>query len=469
MSITSAVYCGGPLYSGGNSVIDDFKGSGFTTVVAWAVHIESNGDLVYNNPKIVSNGAYIGEGNWPAQLASLKEGSTSVNRLIFSIGGWGVQDFPNIQKLIREQGTGPDSILYKNFKALKDTIPGIDAIDLDDETLYDQATTVAFSKMLHDLGYEVTFCPYVSTQFWVDCLYELNSQTPGLVTAFNLQCYAGGGGNNPQTWISAIQEKMGTGFNAKGFVFPGLWCRNGQNCESGDCPDAIYTQLENWSPTGIQGGFIWLYDDIESCKNSGVCSGAMNSAAYAQAITDALGGQVLWKKMDNVAEYKGASWNNFLKTVSNTTVENAQKIADEDNNVTFFFYCRQPIMLDSRSFKAGDAVFFSGQPWYGNAPQCDAYQKMKVSWEKKSNVAEYKGASWNNLVKKTPKTSIKEAKQIADSDPAITFFFYCNQTVYLEPKGVFEQGDAVFFSGEPWYGSAPQCDSYEKVEKPVWE
>ena len=48
------------------------------------------------------------------------------------------------------------------------------------------------------------------------------------------------------------------------------------------------------------------------------------------------------------------------------------------------------------------------------------------------------------------------------TDPAITFFFYCRQSMVLEGKGTFNPGDAVFFSGTPWPGSAPQADIYQK-------
>jgi hypothetical protein len=41
---------------------------------------------------------------------------------------------------------------------------------------------------------------------------------------------------------------------------------------------------------------------------------------------------------------------------------------------TFFFYCRGPLDLGpGKQFRAGDAVFFAGQPWWGSAPQCDGY------------------------------------------------------------------------------------------------
>lgn len=281
---TISIYVRGDLYSGGEAVIDDLKGSGFTTVIAGAVHVHKNGDLIYNDPTFVRGGKYVGPSAWPGQLADLKQSGSFVNRLLFSIGA----PFSDIQTLIKSQGTGPDSILYKNFAALKSAIPTIDGIDLDDESLYDQSTTVQFSRMLNTLGYQVTFCPYMEMGFWVDCLHELNTNSPDTVTGFNLQCYAGGGGNTPQPWIDAIQAKMGSGFDAKGFVFPGLWCRNGTGCNDGDCPVDIQSQIANWKPQGIQGGFIWLYEDIQQCEASGVCSGSMDSKAYAQAIEKGL-------------------------------------------------------------------------------------------------------------------------------------------------------------------------------------
>lgn len=298
--ITSAIYASGELYTGGSAVITDLKGSGFTSVVAWAAHVQTNGDFHFNDTPIVQQGKYVGDPGWPELLAGLKQGTTSVNRLLFSFGGWESQDFPNMKALIFPNSgdypdnpqIGPETILYQNFQALKNAIPTIDAIDYDDETLYDQPTTVALSRMLNGLGYHVTFCPFTNTSFWVDCLYQLNEPTPNLVTGFNLQCYAGGAENNPQDWISAIEEKMGGGFDAKGFVLPGLWCRHGNDCADGQCPASICSQFEDWQPSGIQGGFIWRYAPIQTCANSGACGQgiSMNTAAYAEAVIGGLQG-----------------------------------------------------------------------------------------------------------------------------------------------------------------------------------
>lgn len=288
MNASTAIYGGGPFYDGGMPVIDDLKASGFTTVIAWSVHVSPAGDLIYNDPTIVRDGRYVGDAGWPERLASLKQGG-SVRELVFSVGAGGVQDFHHIQALIRKEGTGPDSTLYRNFQALKEAIPSIDTIDLDDEDLFDQQTTVQFSRMLHALGFGVTFCPYFDPGYWVGCLQALDARTPGLVSAFNLQCYAGGSMNDPATWIDAITQKMGSGFDAAGFVRPGLWCRHA-DCAEGDCPDDVASQFASWRSSGIRGGFIWLYDDIQRCAGSGACSGAMDAAAYAAAIASGLSG-----------------------------------------------------------------------------------------------------------------------------------------------------------------------------------
>lgn len=295
--LTIGIYGGGPLYSGGPGVIDDLRASGFTTVVAWSVHVETNGDLVFNDPPIVKGGKYVGNPVWPAQLAALKQPPTSVNRLIFSVGAGGVQDFTNVAKLIASQGTGPSSVLYRNFAALRQTIPEIDAIDFDDEDLYDLPTIVKFAQMLHEIGFSVTFCPWTDVGFWTKCLKALNTPTDHVVTQFNLQCYSGGAGNDPSTWIKAVGAAMGPSFDAKGFVFPGLgaalWDSKAKTCTMPNrdgyyCPADLGGRLAGWRTTGIQGGWVWLLDAVLNCQTSGICRGAMGTAAYAAAVRAAL-------------------------------------------------------------------------------------------------------------------------------------------------------------------------------------
>lgn len=68
--------------------------------------------------------------------------------------------------MIASQGTGSNSILYKNFAALKQ-VTGADAIDFDDESCYDVASAVSFGQMCVGLGYKVTLCPYTNSSFWI--------------------------------------------------------------------------------------------------------------------------------------------------------------------------------------------------------------------------------------------------------------------------------------------------------------
>lgn len=114
--LDSAIYGGGPFYFGGQVTMDELKNSGFTTINFWTIHVNSNGDLVYNDQLIVHDGEYVGKESWPAEIASLKVMPTSIERVQFGVASYGVPDFERIQSLIASNGTGPSSLLYKILK-----------------------------------------------------------------------------------------------------------------------------------------------------------------------------------------------------------------------------------------------------------------------------------------------------------------------------------------------------------------
>lgn len=278
----AALYASGVIYPGNAGTITDLTGSGFSTLIAWAMHVDASGNLSFNNTPIVTNGVYVGDASWPGFFAGVKGAGSSVTQLYFSIGGWAVGDFPHIKALLNTYGTGSSNPLYVNLQALKAAIPSIDGIDLDDETLYDQNTTVNFSCMLNALGFAVTFCPYSNMSFWTGCLSATNAQVPGCIVGFNLQCYAGGAGNDPATWIAGIAQAMGSAFPAAAFLSPGLAGGNG-----GDDPSSVESQFQQWQPDGITSGFIWNYDSLGNWS-SGVCSPPGTSASYAAAVDTGL-------------------------------------------------------------------------------------------------------------------------------------------------------------------------------------
>jgi PKD repeat protein len=317
----SAIYGGGPFYSGGTAVMDDLRSSGFTTVILWSFHIEDNGDLVYNDIPVVRNGAYIGDPAWPARLATLKTAPTSVNRIEVSIGAWSVPDFERMARLVNGTaagcgstivcGTGTNSILYRNFQALK-AATRADAVNFDDESAYDLAPTTQFGQMLIGQGYKITFAPYTQQSFWRSLKNNLGSA----VDTIYLQVYDGGAGNNPASWNTAMGMT----------VDPGLWSRHGTGCGSGDSPATVQSRMSTWkSNAGITGGFMWLYDDIQKCSSQGT------TAQYASAINTAVSGNT-----PPVA--------NFGVTVSGLTATFSDASTDSDGSIA------------SRSWSFGDGT-----------------------------------------------------------------------------------------------------------------
>ena len=268
---SSTIFGGGPFYTGGTATMNALRASGYTTVMLWTIHVNAtSGNLIYNDQLVVSNGVYVGNAAWPAQLATLKAGPTSVNRIEWSVASApsGGNDFLNIQTLMNTYGTNTTSILYSNFLALK-IATGADAVDYDDETLYDVPTAVKFGQMLSSIGYKVTLCPYTNPTFWQSVYNQLGS---GVVDRVYLQCYAGGAGNNPGTWNSYF-----TGLK----VIPGMWGIASDS--SGSTASQVETQMTAWRAAyGIPGGFMWLYDNIAANTSGGT------PADYALAINRAV-------------------------------------------------------------------------------------------------------------------------------------------------------------------------------------
>lgn len=80
-------------------------------------------------------------------------------------------------------------------------------------------------------------------------------------------------------------------------------------------------------------------------------------------------------KVPDVAQYGHADWSGVVGIVHDTTLQEAAEIARENPEITFFFYMTGDRMVlntgedgtEYREFKRGDAVFFSGEPWWGSA------------------------------------------------------------------------------------------------------
>jgi hypothetical protein len=267
----TGIFGGGPFYKNAANNITEIENSGFTEAIVWSVEVNSVGDLNFNGEfPLTSGGVYIGNQthpDFPGNMAQLKQGT--VKRVTFSVGSSNYGDWEDITALIEAQGTGPDSILYKDFQALKAAIPALDAIDFDDENSYNSPTTIAFGVMLGNLGYRVMPDPYTNNSYWTNVVAQMNSQLPGTVDGVHLQAYAGGQGNSPC---------VGWDFGNVP-VFPGLWDKN-------DTPAQVESIMSGWhSECGIVGGFMWIYDDFVGTGLAAQYAAAINTAVSSSGFT----------------------------------------------------------------------------------------------------------------------------------------------------------------------------------------
>lgn len=101
-------------------------------------------------------------------------------------------------------------------------------------------------------------------------------------------------------------------------------------------------------------------------------------------------------------------------------------------------------------------------------PTLEQPKRIVDGFEVIKNVAQYKQGNWNHAIGLVKNVSRKEALEIANANPEITFFFYTRSHMILETENkdyrAFNKGDAVFFSGEPHWGTAPgMADGYVRV------
>jgi len=267
----TGIFGGGPFYKNAASNITEIENSGFTEAIVWSVEVNSVGDLNFNGEfPLTSGGVYVGNAthsDFASNMALLKQGT--VKRITFSVGSSNVGDWQDIKALVNSQGTGPSSILYKDFQALKAAIPSLDAVDFDDENSFDSASTIAFGVMLGNLGYHVNPDAFDNASYWTNVVTQINTQLPGTVDGVHLQAYAGGSGNNPCS---------GWNFGSVP-VFPGLWDLN-------DTPSQVETIMSGWhSQCGIIGGFMWLYDDFVGNGLAAQYAAAINTAVSSSGFT----------------------------------------------------------------------------------------------------------------------------------------------------------------------------------------
>lgn len=243
----SGIYVGGHIRRERPKTITTLKESGFTYVILFNVHVDKDGTLMTDGETICKDGQYVFHQTQPhyvEDIRALKEAPTSIQRIEICIGGWGNDSYDHIRDLINANGTGKNTILYRNFKALLDAVPGIDAVNNDDEHCYDVTTATKFHIMMYNLGLKTTLAPYMNKGFWTELATNVNQKRRGAVDRVMIQCYDGGAGNDPRNW-----------------TFNGITRHAGRTNYQTDMKTSI-AQMETWKGNGgAEGGFVWVYND----------------------------------------------------------------------------------------------------------------------------------------------------------------------------------------------------------------
>ena len=248
----SGVYVGGHIRRERPGTITKLRNSGFTYVILFNVHVDPDGTLKTDGETICKDGVYVfqkTQPNYQQDIRNLKTAPTSISRIDICIGGWGNDAYTNIKNLVNSQGTGSNSILYRNFKALKEAVPEIDAVNNDIEQDYDVESGAKFHIMMYDLGYLTTLAPYTYKNYWTSLCSKIRAARPDAVDRVMIQCYDGGAGN-----VNSVGSWNFTGVSNRHAGM--MYYSNDWSVEKN------LAQFQKWQDDGVAtGGFVWVYND----------------------------------------------------------------------------------------------------------------------------------------------------------------------------------------------------------------
>ena len=269
---TNLTLFGRGMYPGDDSTYNMIKLSGFTTVILSSFYIHSNGDVYSGDDRnpIIHNGEYTGDKDWLKRVASLKKKTSSVLRIEILLEGRWYNQPPKTFDFIKDwtdtsvknipaniiTGTSKNGTLYNIAKVLKEKI-GVDAVCIDDESVYDSRSIIQFGEMLGKLNMHMTLCPFTKKSYWKAII---DGSQKGLIDAVYLQCYDGGTRNTVAPWHDSLKTDIP--------VYPIFLCRGAfSSCSTNHnskTPDEIKAQTIAFKKDYPQmsGGAIWQMADI---------------------------------------------------------------------------------------------------------------------------------------------------------------------------------------------------------------
>lgn len=389
----------GSLSADGQKIQSQLQASTMTDLIYWAVHISETGDLNYNDVELVKQGQLCQSGQViKTMIDRIASGNSSLTNVWFSLiqlwgGTYTIGDNTYNDILVVKQLLDPynpaSANFFANLKVLQSTMPHFAGFDFDFEnpngpafqsTYTDLATGASASvdnvdiiadltaAIWQQLGCPVTYCPYETPSSWISAA-EKAKTAAGIqpVVGFNVQCYAGGGGNaTPQTLVSdwvqpvvAAASSLGL-TNAEDFIWPIYANETSSGAQPSFSPSGMKTNIVQ---AQVRGASVWQTGAVVQYGTSPTL------ADYATAIAEGIGPD-LFETVPDVAQYAEADWSGELHRIDGATLDEAYAYAVTNEAVSFFFQvdpgCTM-VLPGHGTFNSGDAVFFSGSPHWGSA------------------------------------------------------------------------------------------------------
>jgi len=279
--------------------ISDLTNSGVQTVIFYNNHIDPYGTIRSTNaqyPMVVEGKLTPGFAYLPELIQNLTAPGSSIQTVLFCIGGAGNQnDFLHAGALM-EQYPGIANPLWRNFVALQSI--GVDGFDFDLEPdVYSpnfESIVVQLTTLLRNLHMEVTYCPFTAQDFWMKCLTDAWNQSTQQfppVSFLNLQTYAGGSGETQSAWAGYVQAAQNANPGGIGIPDPAAFVMAIFGATNPAlCPNTLQSGVSNSSfmAKGAAGAGVFTYGGLLQNQQSGACGTNDSTADSVNAIVNGL-------------------------------------------------------------------------------------------------------------------------------------------------------------------------------------
>ena len=243
--------------------INDIMNSGASIVVFSTFHVDTDGNL-YGSVPLVTNGVFNPDNQLNPDLQALyQQLANSGQILLYSIGNAAgtASDMAALQTILSDPDGAAYANLQNNMTVLTQTLM-IQAIDFDfepgDYTTALQTVVTQFTELCYHLSLGVTYCPYLSEQWWIDAqINAFKELGDNVVLWWNVQCYPDLG-NSPAGWLPLVQQNakaMGVS-DPTAFIVPGTTTSLTQA--------QAQTQFSDWAGAtpDLNAGFMWQFGDM---------------------------------------------------------------------------------------------------------------------------------------------------------------------------------------------------------------